>query len=209
MLDTYYENQNTRWSIHNQETLQETLMFKNKTGDIVQLFVSFGIVLIAFYDNKKDSIDYLMEVVNPAFSLLLVHNTCTQAIQIQQAEQHFENLYWVTCPSANLYIENRLPDYDIFDTMEVKMCVGTDSLASNWKLDIWEEMKTIYKFNNFINPIHILNWGTINGAEALGWDDQLGSFDSGKNPGINLVQFDREKFDHPLKDPNSKVQKIQ
>ncbi len=208
LVDSYYENKKAILSIHNQETVQETLMFKDKTGDIVHLFESYGIDLSSFPANEKDSIDYLMEVVDPSLQLLLVHNTCTKASQIQAAEKQFDHLFWVTCPSANLYIENRLPDYEIFDTMKVKMCVGTDSLASNWRLDVWEEMKTIYKFNSYLAPNHILNWGTINGAHALQWEDELGSFEAGKNPGANLITFDAKRYHHPLMDAQSTIQKI-
>jgi cytosine/adenosine deaminase-related metal-dependent hydrolase len=51
-------------------------------------------------------------------------------------------LYWCTCPKANLYIENQLPNYQQFVDADVKMTIGTDSLASNDTLCILEEMKS-------------------------------------------------------------------
>jgi cytosine/adenosine deaminase-related metal-dependent hydrolase len=33
-----------------------------------------------------------------------------------------------------------------------------------------------------------LKWATINGAVALQMDDELGSFDKGKTPGIVLIE---------------------
>jgi len=32
-----------------------------------------------------------------------------------------------------------------------------------------------------------LTWGTLNGAKALGFSDQLGSLEKEKTPGINLI----------------------
>ena len=36
----------------------------------------------------------------------------------------------------------------------------------------------------------IFQWATINGARALEWEDELGSFEKGKTPGVVLVQAD-------------------
>ena len=92
--------------------------------------------------------------------------------------------YYCTCPKANLYIENALPDYSIFD--RDKLCVGTDSLASNDALSILEELQVIQKNSNF-DMNTLLRIACKNGAEALGFD-QLGTFEKGKIPGINLIQ---------------------
>ena len=47
-----------------------------------------------------------------------------------------QNIYWGFCPKANLYINNTLPDFSIFQSYREKICVGTDSLASNNKLSL-------------------------------------------------------------------------
>jgi len=33
----------------------------------------------------------------------------------------------------------------------------------------------------------ILQWGTSSGAKALQWDDELGSFEKGKRPGVVVI----------------------
>jgi cytosine/adenosine deaminase-related metal-dependent hydrolase len=98
--------------------------------------------------------------------------------------------YWVTCPNANLYIENMLPNYRNFLDTNARVCIGTDSLTSNWQLSVLEEMKTISKFQSYVPFETILRWATLNGAEALGFDDEFGSFETGKKPGINLLNLD-------------------
>ena len=72
--------------------------------------------------------------------ILLVHNTFAKK---EDLTEH----YYGTCPKANLYIENALPDYSIFDTD--KLCVGTDSLASNNSLSILEELLVVQENSNF------------------------------------------------------------
>ena len=70
-----------------------------------------------------------------------MHNTYSKKQDI------FNKYYYCTCPKANLYIENTLPDYSIFNLE--RLCVGTDSLASNNSLSIWEELLVIKKHTNF------------------------------------------------------------
>ena len=94
---------------------------------------------------------------------------------------------------ANLYIENRLPNYQCFIENNARMTIGTDSLTSNWGLSILEEMKTIAKYQSYVPLEMLLRWATINGAEALGFDDKLGSMEKGKTCGLNLlVKLDKD-----------------
>ena len=62
---------------------------------------------------------------------LLVHNTFTSLKDMQWINSKRDNLYWCTCPKANLYIENRLPSYSDLISSGSKITIGTDSLASN------------------------------------------------------------------------------
>lgn len=122
---------------------------------------------------------------------LLVHNTMSTPQDIIALKEWNPSLYWVTCPNANLYIENRLPFYKYFIDQEVPVCIGTDSLASNWQLSVLEELKTIQRYQSYIPWAHLLQWSTINGAKALGFEETLGSFEIGKTPGIvNIYPFD-------------------
>ena len=70
---------------------------------------------------------------------------------------------------------------------DCKIVLGTDSLASNWSLSILDEIKTIQKKFPGIVVRELLGWATINGARALQMDDKLGSFEIGKQPGVNLL----------------------
>ncbi len=99
------------------------------------------------------------------------------------------NCFWATCPNANLYIENQLPNYRHFIETGAKVCIGTDSLTSNWQLSVLEEMKTIARFQSYVPFETLLRWATLNGAEALGFDNEIGSLDTGKTPGLNLLSL--------------------
>jgi aminodeoxyfutalosine deaminase len=171
-------------SIHNEETMAENELFKSKSGGFIQFYANFDNNLELFNATGKSAIHYALENMDARQKTMFVHNTLTDANGIDAAQSWNKNIYWATCPNANLYIENRLPDYRLFIDKKQTMTIGTDSLTSNWQLSIWEELKTIHKYCSFIPVETLLEWATINGARALGFEDQLGSIEVGKKPGL-------------------------
>lgn len=175
-------------SIHNQESAEENRMFREKRGKIMELFSSFGMDFSNWKASGKNSLESYLGYLPTANNLLLVHNTFTNSDDLKFAEAYSKNIYWATCPNANLYIENKLPDYHLFIKAGAKMTVGTDSLASNHSLSILDELKTIAHYFPEIKLETLLQWATLNGAKALQFQDALGSFEVGKKPGILLIE---------------------
>jgi cytosine/adenosine deaminase-related metal-dependent hydrolase len=143
--------------------------------------------------------------MDPQQRTLFVHNTMSNQEDVAAAHNWSDNVYWATCPNANLYIENRLPDYGLFLEGGARMTIGTDSLSSNWQLSIWEEIKTIKKYNDYISLAELLKWATINGAMALGFDGELGSFAKGKRPGVVHVNVNPTCPVHELLSSSSQI----
>ena len=181
-------------SIHNQETPEDNLLFQEKKGGFVDFYNGFGIPLENFKSTGRPSIYSAMQEMDANQRTLFVHNTMTTKVDIQAAVKWNANSYWATCPNANLYIENRLPDYKAFMDAKAMMTIGTDSLTSNWQLSVLEEMKTIARYKSYVPFETLLEWATINGAKALGFEDELGSFEIGKKPGVNLLNINVENL---------------
>lgn len=174
-------------SIHNQETVHENDFFSTKTGGFLDFYRDFNISIDAFAPTKKTSIHYALQHMDATQRTLFVHNTMTTVEDIQAAQAWNKQVYWATCPNANLYIENRLPNYQYFLDTNARLTIGTDSLTSNWQLCILDEMTTIKKYQSYLSFDTILQWATLNGALALGFENDLGSLEIGKQPGINLL----------------------
>jgi aminodeoxyfutalosine deaminase len=181
-------------SIHNQETQPEQDLFLRGEGGFYDFYGKFGISLDAFVAPKETAIHYALKNMNPSVRTLFVHNTLTSKADIEAAQNWSPNVYWATCPNANLYIENRLPNYQNFLDTNARMTIGTDSLTSNWQLSIIEEMKTIQRFQSYVPLDTLLKWATLNGAEALGFADTLGSLEVGKTPSLTLLDIQNGKI---------------
>jgi cytosine/adenosine deaminase-related metal-dependent hydrolase len=179
-------------SLHNQEIKDEDDMFISGQGGLIPFFESFGFDMSHFQITGESSLRYALPQLPDQAPLLLVHNTRTLSEDIQWAEKNNSNLYWVSCPNANLYIENQLPQYDTFRDLNARIALGTDSLASNWQLSILDEIKTLRKYKSYLPTLELLSWATINGAQALQMEDQLGSLEVGKCPGILQLDLREE-----------------
>ena len=53
---------------------------------------------------------------------------------------------------------------------------------------ILEKMLVFQQHNPQIHLKDLLKWATLNGAKALGIESQIGSFEKGKQPGVNLIE---------------------
>jgi len=176
-------------SIHNQETPHEDALFLHKTGGFLDFYKGFGISLDGFSASGKTAIHYALGNMDPGCRTLFVHNTLTSPEDIQAAQAWSDHVYWATCPNANLYIENRMPFYRHFMENNARMTIGTDSLTSNWQLSVLEEMKAIARYQSYVPFETLLRWATLNGAEALGFESDMGSIEPGKTPGLNLLSL--------------------
>ncbi len=178
-------------SIHNQEHPAEDELYKTGGGDYLRLFKIFGVDQSPFPVTGKTSIRSCLPYFNNGQTIFLIHNTYMPEEDIIWANKYADKnnlkLIYCFCPNANLYIENRLPPVELFIKHNCLLVVGTDSYSSNWQLSIAKEIETIHSAYSGIPLQNILQWATINGAKALQWDDELGSFEKGKKPGVTLL----------------------
>jgi len=197
----YSKSKDQLLTIHHQETPSENELFLESKGELADLFERKGFDISSQLGFGKNSAQYsLLPYLPKEQKILLVHNTCSEATDIDQIETHFTHAYWCTCPKANWYIERRLPNYDLWREKNLKITIGTDSLASNDTLSVLEELKLIQKNFSHIPTNELLSWACKNGAEFFGYDE-LGSFKPGSKPGVVLI----ENVDGMQLTPGSKV----
>lgn len=177
-------------SIHMQECAAEDELFIYKTGKLKEQLERFGIDLSTWENPGVSSLQTFLPYLSQQ-KFILVHTTQSSAADIAQAAKH-TGAYFCTCPRANLYIEQQLPDYNQLLKQGAKMLIGTDSLASNHSLSIWEEMEAIAEHFPKLGLAQLLSWACQNGSEAFNWTD-LGELKAGKRPGILALKANSNK----------------
>lgn len=179
------------FTIHNQESQEETRFFNGRENGFNELFSFLGLDISWFKAPGVTSLQSYVNVLTEKPSVL-VHNTFTSAADLAAAAS--KNIFWCFCPGANLYIENSLPDFNLFKGQEHKICFGTDSLASNTQLDVIAEANLVLKNTAVFSTETILSSLTSNAAKALNIQDNFGNFIIGKNAGLNLISLKNEQL---------------
>jgi cytosine/adenosine deaminase-related metal-dependent hydrolase len=175
-------------SMHNQETPDENDFFKTKTGSFLGMYERTKVSLDFFEATGLSSLQSVLPIFKNANTSILVHNSFTSANDISAVKKQMYNTFWCLCPNANQYIEQTMPPIDLLRTGGANIIVGTDSYASNWSLNILDELKTIQEHHPQIPLAEMLGWATINGAHALQMGKHLGSFEIGKKPGVVVIE---------------------
>ena len=180
-------------SYHNQESWEEEELLKSGTGPLADEYNRRGLstppitgepALLYFLDRLKAAAQ--KEVIDQE-KILLVHNTFTNQQSINAALETVKNVYWAICPNSNIFIHRSLPPLELFRKNSLKITLGTDSLSSNISLSITDEILTLHKYFPQIELNEILLWACYNGAEAIGKEGSIGSFEVGKRPGVVLL----------------------
>lgn len=187
MIDAFSNNH--LLTIHNQEIEAENDLFEKGTGDFLRMYEKMGIDISFFKPSQKSSLQTWLPNFTKAQTVILVHNVATREKDLEFIKQYSNiNTYFCLCTNANWYISQQLPDVNLLIKHSEEIVLGTDSLASNDQLCILEEMKTLHRYFSNLSLTNLLQWATSNASKALQMDDQLGSFEKSKQPGLVLIE---------------------
>ena len=175
-------------TIHNQETAAENELYQFKAGGFLELYQNIGIDISSFNATGKTSLQSWLPLLNKQQKIIAVHNNFINQADIDFVQQTSKDVSFCICINANRYIEQMNPPIELLMKNNCKMVLGTDSLASNHQLNIWEEIKAIRQYFPGIQLETLLQWATSNGASALQMDHSLGSIKKGKKPGLVLIE---------------------
>ncbi|WP_295541450.1 TRZ/ATZ family hydrolase [uncultured Thiohalocapsa sp.] len=117
----------------------------------------------------------------------------------------------VHCPESNLKLASGFcPVHDLLSA-GVNVALGTDGAASNNDLNLFGEMrmaallgKGVAGAANAVSAAQALRMATLNGAKALGLDDEIGSLEVGKAADIVAVDL-RDAHTQPVYHPCSQL----
>ncbi len=177
-------------TIHFLEGRYEKLLFSGKPSEFKEVLKTFSEDLP--YRNWGSAVDFAITLTDEIPTVFFVHNTFADKNDLAAIAKKIKNPYFVLCPSSNLNVESRLPDYKVFSGFENKLLVGTDSLATNDDLDIVKEINLLLQAG--FNEETVLYAATLNGAKALAFEKDYGSFEKGKKPGAVILQKSDGKF---------------
>lgn len=186
-------------SYHSQESQEEEDLLLTGSGAMYENRVRNGMSTPPV--TGESSLKYFLHRLEHAHAapydehVLLVHNVCLSQSDIDAAKRVMNNVWWAVCPLSNIFIHNALPSIPLMRENGLSITLGTDSLSSNDDLDMVAEMFCIHENFPEVPMSEILEWSSLNGACFLSKENELGSLERGKKPGIvRISNIDESGF---------------
>ncbi|WP_300705133.1 amidohydrolase family protein [uncultured Alistipes sp.] len=166
-------------SIHFMESPVESELFQQR-GELWEWYAQTG--LTCDFLHYGSPARRIVESIPSDRSVILVHDCCVTQQDIDLIMEHFTApVWWCLCPCSNHYISRLRPPVELLRRNGLRICLGTDSLASNTSLSLLEEIRQLPE----VPLLESLEWATRNGAKALGLEE-VGEVAVGKRPGLIL-----------------------
>ena len=146
LLNEKAQKQGAPLSIHNQESDAENRLFRYREGPFLDFYAALESDISGFKAQARNSMQTVMPYLSVEIPILLVHNTYTSTKDIFFIERQGRKVTWCFCPNANLHIEGVLPKIQQFIPYGHEITLGTDSLASNDRLCVLAELKTVHHY---------------------------------------------------------------
>ena len=174
-------------TVHFAESPGEMELLERRTGPFREFLESLGI----WYPERIADVRWVLWRTRRTSHSLLAH--CNY---LPPETVFGENQSVVYCPRTHAAFGHPPHPFRDFLARGVRVCLGTDSLASNPDLDILAEARFVRaKYPDFPGD-QLLKMVTLAGAEALGWADECGSLEAGKSADVVAVSLpDRDAAD--------------
>jgi len=108
---------------------------------------------------------------------LLAHVHCIDDEELRTLARSAASV--VYCPGSSEFFGRSGHRYAEMLDAGINVALGTDSLASNTSLSVLEEMRRV-RADGTVGNHTILAMGTLHGAQALGWEADVGTLAAGK-----------------------------
>lgn len=186
LRDLVYANEEKLLSIHLLESEAERALFEEEKGDFLDFYRAIQIPLPDF--SEKTSYSYILKNLPPEQPVLFVHCLEATKAEIESLAATYPNAFFCICPKSNDFIHGKVPDVHRFESVWERVCLGTDSLASNSSLRMVEELQLLHQHFPEMSLHTLLRWATTQGAAALQQGETFGAFKPETKPGVNLLE---------------------
>jgi cytosine/adenosine deaminase-related metal-dependent hydrolase len=180
------KNENLKLTAHFMESQAEREWLDNSTGE----FKDFFHKLLNQNNAVCDSSEFLSYFDDtPA---LFTHAT---KINNDELDKVFKNKQTIIhCPISNRLLGNGALDIDALNKKNIRWILATDGLSSNYKLDLFEEMKVALFMHSHLSLLQLakqlLRSVTKDAADALGLN--TGEIKEGKNADMIVLDLDAQ-----------------
>jgi cytosine/adenosine deaminase-related metal-dependent hydrolase len=189
-------------AVHVAESEDEVAFVREGTGPFALNWKGRDIPLVAHGTGPLAYLDRLGMLGERTLAIHAIHSSPAEIGRMADVGTSV-----VHCPKSNMKLGHQIAPVTEFIAAGVTVGLGTDSVASNNNVDMFEEMRmAIYlqrtRTGNSqeLGARQVLRMATLNGAQCLGLEDQVGSLEAGKLADLVLVDLSDPALS-PVYDP--------
>jgi aminodeoxyfutalosine deaminase len=172
-------------AIHLAESPSERDFLRNGGGDWPVFLKGRGLGHVGFEAPQTSPVAYLDRLGALHERLLAAHVVQSDAADAALLARRGVSV--VVCPGSNRNLGVGVPPVDRLHAAGVRVCLGTDSLASGDSLDVAVEMAEVARLFPDLPAREIVRMATASGAAALGFDD-LGTLSPGRRAALAFAE---------------------
>jgi len=179
------------------ETTEEAL--KRKTRIHIHLSESRQEVADCIEKFGKSPVQHLADLGMFACRTVAAHCVHVSADDIDLLAKHKVSV--VNNPTSNMKLANGFAPIDAIMKKGINVALGTDGSASNNNVNLFEEMhlaalvnKAVTEDAESVPATEVLRMATINGAKALGMENEIGSLEVGKRADLILLDTSKPHY---------------
>jgi aminodeoxyfutalosine deaminase len=176
---------------HLSESREEVSFMHDSSGKIAELLYPFaGWDAFLPSPRRTTSTAYMdtLGLLTPATSVVHCVHVTPDDVHIMKRT----GVSAILCPRSNERLAVGKAPVALLKKCGIPLALGTDSLASNDSLSLWDEMRfLINEFPTVFSPEDALEMATIGSARALHLEGDVGSLEKGKRADFLVVQPSR------------------
>jgi aminodeoxyfutalosine deaminase len=177
---------------HLAESSEEMEMFRDASGLLYEFIKSIGrpmddcgnetplgLFLDLIGSGGSPNRPRAIEVNRPYLSWIVAHLNELTEKDFDLLERSNSKFHVVHCPRSHNYFGHSQFAFDRLRSLGFNVCLGTDSLASNKTLSLFDEMRAFQKEFPSVSAEEIFQMVTVNPARALRYENELGQIRPG------------------------------
>ena len=180
-----------------QELLAEVSQLAKKQGVMIHTHASENKSECEIVESEtgKRNVVYLDSLGISGAHVVLAHCVHLDTDEMETLTRTKTNV--AHCPSSNLKLGSGLARIAEMLARKIPVSLGADGAACNNRLDPFTEMRTAALLQKLAHgpevlpAVRVLRMATIDGARAMGLDQQIGSIEMGKRADVIVVNLDR------------------
>jgi cytosine/adenosine deaminase-related metal-dependent hydrolase len=171
-------------SVHLAESAAETAFLRAGGGEWAAFLDRRGLGAVAFRPPDVSPVQYLESL--GALVPGLVAADCVRVDAADRALLARRRVSVALCPRSNRNLDIGLPPLPELIADGVRLCLGTDSLASADSLDLLQDAALLHRAYPSVDPGVLVHMATAGGASALGLPD-LGALAPGRAAAVSFA----------------------